>query len=147
MKVSLTSSNPLAIIKEEAIQNIIYNNDNMNIDMPKELILEGILFTIKVNLVKLFMQNEIIHGTLNMDNVLVGINTKLIPAISKYIYYTILNQNVDDRFINILNNEISNIIYSYVKLECMTYQLNFNELSNKSYIDNVLEEATKIIKS
>lgn len=111
-----------------------------SIGEPQELLNEQYLLTVKRKIIKIFLDKEMIQDSLDVNNLLVDINERLMPLISKYLIYVLSINKIYSHALNMYMNEIASLIYGYVKLEFMYHSLVFSNVPIKNQIDDIMEE-------
>ena len=138
----------------EPVLKVKFNNDEPAmahirtnyIGRPKSLVRQELVLELKVKLMSLFSDNNIIADSLDAEIILNDMETNLIPLINKYIDYILIMEYIGNHKLNIMMNEISNIVFSYIKLEFMRHSLVFKDSFNKNYIDEIFEDIVKKLK-
>lgn len=120
----------------EIINSVQLKNDGES----QYIINEHYLLFIKRRVLRIFTDKEMIQNTLNIDEVIIGINERLMPIITKYLIYIISMNKIYSHVLNIYMNEISSIIFGYIKLEFMYHSLVFSNIPIKTQIDSFMDE-------
>ena len=113
---------------------------------PTKLIKDEFVLVLKMKLMDLFINKEVLPNSLDKEEVLNSLETVLVPIIDNYIGFILSIDVIDNYSLNVIMNELSNIVFSYIKLEFLKHFLDFKDSFNKNYIDEIFEYMTKRIK-
>ena len=131
MKVSI-GDRATPIKKEE---NTLIKSDKNDIVMPNNIIVKQMSLKIEVELVKLFIRDEIIYHSLDIDKITKDLDTYLVPMINK-ILLDMLDNNINNK--TAICEDLINIIFRYVKLEYIMHSLVLKEDFIQDYISNMV---------
>lgn len=109
------------------------------VGMPQKLINEHMLFITKGKILSLFNIDTMVPSTLDMNAMLDSIEYNLMPAIREPIIFILSQPQISNKQLEVMKNEISNIIFSFIKLEYLRHTIVFKDLTNKNYIDDIVD--------
>lgn len=130
-------------IEDTIMYNVLHSKFS---NMPKSLIEEEFSLILKMKLIHLFISREYITNSIDIDTILAELECGLMPLVKNYIKYILSIDMIGTRQLSLIMNEVSDLVYSYVKLEFIRHSLVFDDEYIRNYIDGIFEYMSKRIK-